>query len=57
MLLEYIEGKSLFTVRVDDLRGEQEKHLYGQLSDLYLKLFQQQFDRIGAFTLDNDNEN
>lgn len=56
LLLGYIEGKTLHSVGMKNLTTEQQEHLYEQLSRIYLELFQQQFDRIGALTLGEDDE-
>ncbi|WEW57028.1 hypothetical protein PRK78_002487 [Emydomyces testavorans] len=57
LLLEYIDGKTLHSMgSMKDMPQEQRVYIYQQLSFLYLELFQQQFDRIGALTLDENDE-
>ncbi|EEP81030.1 predicted protein [Uncinocarpus reesii 1704] len=57
LLLEYIEGKSLLTIRLNQLSIDEQEHLYPQLSERYLELSQQQkSDRIGALTLDQNDD-
>ncbi|EER25477.1 hypothetical protein CPC735_065770 [Coccidioides posadasii C735 delta SOWgp] len=57
MLLEFIEGKPLFTVEVRKLPRPQKRELFAKLGDIYIQLFQHKFDRIGALTLDAKDEN
>ncbi|PGH09384.1 hypothetical protein AJ79_05696 [Helicocarpus griseus UAMH5409] len=54
MLLEYVKGNILFGVQLEKLEQEKRELKYSQLADVYIQLHQQQFDRIGAFTLDDD---
>ncbi|EQL34180.1 hypothetical protein, variant [Blastomyces dermatitidis ATCC 26199] len=55
MLLSYVEGKSLFTVEVRKLSDRERRQFFTKLGDIYIQLFQHQFDRIGALTLDADD--
>ena len=55
MIMEYIDGVSLFTVDFDSLDDKQRTHLHGQLADIFIQLHLQQFDRIGSLTLDRDD--
>ncbi|KAH0539145.1 hypothetical protein FGG08_004317 [Glutinoglossum americanum] len=55
MIMEYIDGVSLFTVDFDGLDDKQRTHLHGQLADIFIQLHLQQFDRIGSLTLDRDD--
>ncbi|WEW60876.1 hypothetical protein PRK78_006364 [Emydomyces testavorans] len=55
MLLEYIEGQPLST-QFEFLDDGRKEHVYRQLSCIYLELFQQQFNAIGALTLDEKDE-
>ncbi|QSS63955.1 hypothetical protein I7I51_01016, partial [Histoplasma capsulatum] len=57
LLLEFIEGKSLFTVKFRELPRPQRCELFSKLGDIYIQLFQHKFDRIGALTLDSKDEN
>ncbi|EEQ85990.1 uncharacterized protein BDCG_09259 [Blastomyces dermatitidis ER-3] len=57
MLMEYTEGKTLAGVVLPDLEKSTREHLYTQLADVYIQLYHQQFDRIGALTLDENDEN
>ncbi|KAI1974377.1 hypothetical protein LOZ53_002829 [Ophidiomyces ophidiicola] len=58
MLLEFIEGQTLHSVlEFLEANEEKRKHVYSQLGLIYLELFQQQFDRIGALTLDETDQN
>ncbi|KAK2814027.1 hypothetical protein FQN50_000431 [Emmonsiellopsis sp. PD_5] len=57
MLMEYAEGKTLAGVVLQDLEKRTRDHLYAQIADVYIKLYDQQFDRIGALTLDENDEN
>ncbi|EGD97990.1 serine/threonine protein kinase [Trichophyton tonsurans CBS 112818] len=56
MAVEFITGNTLHG-RISKLPEEREQHLYGQLADIYLQLHRHQFDRIGALTLDSNDEN
>ncbi|KAH0558658.1 hypothetical protein GP486_004689 [Trichoglossum hirsutum] len=38
MIIEYIDGASLFTVDFDSFDGKQRTHLYGQLADIFIQL-------------------
>ncbi|EEP78302.1 predicted protein [Uncinocarpus reesii 1704] len=56
MALEYIAGKTLHGIDVPCLPDELKSHLFDQLADVYIQLYHQQFDHVGALTLDsNDN--
>ncbi|KAI1919889.1 hypothetical protein LOZ65_004282 [Ophidiomyces ophidiicola] len=58
MLLEFIEGQTLHSaLEFLEANEEKRKHVYSQLGLIYLELFQQQFDRIGALTLDKTDQN
>ncbi|EER24264.1 hypothetical protein CPC735_056340 [Coccidioides posadasii C735 delta SOWgp] len=57
MLLGYVEGKSLFNLEVHNLPAPKMQKLFGNLGEIYLQLFQHKFDRIGALTLDERDEN
>lgn len=52
MLVEYVEGRTLFGVSLQELERDKRDHLYSQLADIYIQLYQQQFDHIGALTID-----
>ncbi|KAF2452339.1 kinase-like domain-containing protein [Lineolata rhizophorae] len=54
MLLEYIDGRQLTQDDVASGSGERRKHIFEQLADIYLELYDQRFDSIGALTLDVD---
>lgn len=56
MLMEYVEGRTLFDTVIKDLERDKREHLYAQLSNVYVQLYRQQFPRIGALTLDRNNE-
>ncbi|PGH05240.1 hypothetical protein AJ79_06851 [Helicocarpus griseus UAMH5409] len=56
MLVEYIEGKTLFNTVLQDLEHDTREHLYDQLGNVYIQLYQQQFPRVGALTLDKDDK-
>ncbi|KAL2366033.1 hypothetical protein RJZ56_001037 [Blastomyces dermatitidis] len=56
MLMEYIEGKTLAGVVLQDLEKRTREHFYTQLADIYIQLYHQQFDQIGALTLDEHDE-
>ncbi|EEP78199.1 predicted protein [Uncinocarpus reesii 1704] len=51
LIIEYIEGNTLHSMKFNDFRRKKREHLYAQLGDIYIQLFRQQFDRIGALTL------
>ncbi|OAT09499.1 hypothetical protein BDBG_17236 [Blastomyces gilchristii SLH14081] len=55
--LEHITGKTLHGTDVPRLSDELQSHLFNQLAEIYLQLYQQQFDHIGAFTLNSNDEN
>ncbi|OAX80849.1 hypothetical protein ACJ72_04811 [Emergomyces africanus] len=57
MLLEYVEGKTLAGVVLHKLEKSTREYFYFQLAGIYLQLYHQQFDRIGALTLDENDEN
>ncbi|KKZ68114.1 hypothetical protein EMCG_06224 [[Emmonsia] crescens] len=57
ILLDYVEGKSLFNVEVHKLPASDMRQLFGRLGEIYLQLFQHKFNRIGALTLDEKDEN
>ncbi|EEQ91569.2 uncharacterized protein BDCG_06689 [Blastomyces dermatitidis ER-3] len=57
LALEHITGKTLHGTDVPRLSDELQSHLFNQLAEIYLQLYQQQFDHIGAFTLDSNDEN
>ncbi|QSS51765.1 hypothetical protein I7I53_07186 [Histoplasma capsulatum var. duboisii H88] len=57
LLLGFIEGKPLFTVKFRELPRAQRCELFSKLGDIYIQLFQHKFDRIGALTLDSKDEN
>ncbi|PGG95922.1 hypothetical protein AJ79_09810 [Helicocarpus griseus UAMH5409] len=56
ILVEYVEGKPLSSTRFERLDESKTKHIHFQLADIYIQLFHQQFDEIGALTLDENNE-
>ncbi|EER37404.1 conserved hypothetical protein [Histoplasma capsulatum H143] len=57
MAVEYITGKTLYETDVPRLPEELKSHLFGQLADVYIQLYRQQFDHVGALTLDSNDEN
>ncbi|EEP80947.1 predicted protein [Uncinocarpus reesii 1704] len=57
LALEYITGKTLHGTDVPRLSKELRSHLFGQLSEIYIQLYRQQFSQIGALTLDSNDEN
>ncbi|EAS34713.3 uncharacterized protein CIMG_00067 [Coccidioides immitis RS] len=57
MALEYITGKALHGTDVPCLPDELKSHLFDQLADVYIQLYRQQFDHVGALTLDSNDEN
>ncbi|KAL2370348.1 hypothetical protein RJ035_002627 [Blastomyces gilchristii] len=57
LALEHITGKTLHGTDVPRLSDELQSHLFNQLAEIYLQLYQQQFDHIGALTLDSNDEN
>ncbi|EAS29483.3 uncharacterized protein CIMG_13252 [Coccidioides immitis RS] len=48
MLLDYVEGRSLFTVDICKLPDREWCEFFSKLGDIYIQLFQHQFDWIGA---------
>lgn len=56
MLLEYIEGDTLFGIKISELELSKKEHLYSQLADVYIQLHRQQFDWVGALTLDENDK-
>ncbi|QVM10733.1 hypothetical protein D8B26_005386 [Coccidioides posadasii str. Silveira] len=56
MAVEYIAGKTLHGIDVPRLSDELRLHLLDQLADVYIQLYRQQFDHVGALTLDGDDE-
>ncbi|OJD13646.1 hypothetical protein AJ78_05927 [Emergomyces pasteurianus Ep9510] len=55
--LIYTDTRSTTTMSLAShscLRREKREHIYTQLGSVYIQLYQQQFDRIGALTLDDD---
>ncbi|KAM5442587.1 hypothetical protein MferCBS31731_002466 [Microsporum ferrugineum] len=54
MLLDFIEGKSMFGVKILDLPEDERNRLLSNIGDIYIQLSQHRFDRIGALTLDSD---
>ncbi|KAI1992052.1 hypothetical protein LOZ51_003675 [Ophidiomyces ophidiicola] len=57
LLLDFIDGKMLVTVNIPTLPYNDQCLLFANLSDIYLQLFQHQFNHIGALTLDSTDEN
>ncbi|OJD24077.1 hypothetical protein ACJ73_04565 [Blastomyces percursus] len=57
MAVEYIAGKTLHGTDVPRLPEGLKSHLFDQLADVYIQLYRQQFDRVGALTLDSNDEN
>ncbi|OJD13730.1 hypothetical protein AJ78_05842 [Emergomyces pasteurianus Ep9510] len=57
MALEYITGRTLHGTEVPRLPDELKSHLFDQLADVYIQLYRQQFDHVGALTLDSNNKN
>ncbi|PGH10976.1 hypothetical protein AJ79_05127 [Helicocarpus griseus UAMH5409] len=55
MLVEYIEAKPLQGTPLQKLDESKKTHLYSQLANIYVQLFHQLFDRIGALTLDEND--
>ncbi|PGH12394.1 hypothetical protein AJ79_04342 [Helicocarpus griseus UAMH5409] len=58
MLVEYIEGRSFRDATLEDCDSDERKikRLSTQLASIYFQLSLQQFDRIGAFTLDENDD-
>ncbi|WEW56652.1 hypothetical protein PRK78_002100 [Emydomyces testavorans] len=56
MLVEYIEGNTLYPTNLRTMDRDKRKHLHAQIGDVYIQLYRQQFDRIGALTLDKNDE-
>lgn len=58
MLMEYIEGKSFRDATLEEPHPEKSKieRLTTRLAGIYFQLSLQQFDRIGAFTLDQNDD-
>ena len=54
LILEYVDGHRLHDMGYATLDHAQKKHLYTQLADIFLQLRQQEFDHIGALTLDDN---
>ncbi|WEW61693.1 hypothetical protein PRK78_007185 [Emydomyces testavorans] len=52
LLIDYIEGNTLYSTNIRALERTQRNHLYAQIGDVYIQLYRQQFDRVGALTLD-----
>ncbi|KAI9809790.1 MAG: hypothetical protein M1825_000223 [Sarcosagium campestre] len=52
--MEYIAGDTLLG-RIKDLDVKQRSYVYRQLADIFFQLRQQEFPRIGALTLDDDD--
>ncbi|KAI2130544.1 hypothetical protein LOY97_005644 [Ophidiomyces ophidiicola] len=57
MLLNFVDGEMLIKVDLLKLPAPRRRHLYSQLGNIYLQLFQHQFDHIGALTLDANDDN
>ncbi|KAI1941182.1 hypothetical protein LOZ66_001690 [Ophidiomyces ophidiicola] len=57
MLLNFVDGEMLIKVNLLKLPAPRRRHLYSQLGNIYLQLFQHQFDHIGALTLDSNDDN
>ncbi|KAM5494937.1 hypothetical protein MaudMau93_000235 [Microsporum audouinii] len=56
LAMEYIAGKTLHGTMVPDLAEELRLHLFDQLADIYIQLHGQQFNHVGALTLDSNDE-
>ncbi|KAM5457298.1 hypothetical protein MaudCBS49596_000493 [Microsporum audouinii] len=54
MLLDFVEGKSLFGVEFWKLPEDEKNRFFSKLGDIYIQLSRHSFDRIGALTLDSD---
>ncbi|EEP75339.1 predicted protein [Uncinocarpus reesii 1704] len=54
ILMEFIEGNTLYSMNLREMDRDKRKHLYAQMGDVYIQLYRQQFDRIGALTLDEN---
>ncbi|EGE04991.1 hypothetical protein TEQG_03835 [Trichophyton equinum CBS 127.97] len=57
MALEYITGNLVHGPYTSNVSEEMRDHLFTQLADIYLQLHCHHFDRIGALTLDSNDEN
>ncbi|EEP80426.1 predicted protein [Uncinocarpus reesii 1704] len=51
LIIEYIDGNTLYSIKLSALERKKRRHLYAQISDIYIQLYRQKFDRIGALTL------
>ncbi|KAI1937030.1 hypothetical protein LOZ57_006697 [Ophidiomyces ophidiicola] len=54
LIIEYIEGNTMHSIKFTSLERKKRRRLYAQISDIYIQLYRQQFDRIGALTLTED---
>ncbi|KAI2208297.1 hypothetical protein LOZ16_003567 [Ophidiomyces ophidiicola] len=56
LLLEYVEGNSLHGTRIAALDPDLQNHLFAQIGEIYIQLYRQQFDRVGALTLNENGD-
>jgi hypothetical protein len=54
VILEYIEGQTLFDINLRTILDDQRKHLYEQLADTYIQLRRLEFSSIGVLSRSPD---
>ncbi|RDL40360.1 Uncharacterized protein BP5553_00339 [Venustampulla echinocandica] len=54
VILDYIEGRTLFDVRFKTLLDDQRRHLYEQLASIYIHLRRLEFSSIGILSRGSD---
>ena len=54
VILEYIEGQTLFDINLRTILDGQRKHLYEQLADIYIQLRRLEFSSIGVLSRSPD---